>query len=133
MKTLKSNSGMTLVEVVLAILILAIGSFMLAEGFSASARITNRATLLRNSSVAASSSLEVEEALESKDPKINIDYSDDTSGSITVKYKIGGTEQQFTQSGQYSIAKDTGETNLRYREFCPNNFSFEVPADPVGE
>ncbi|MBQ0135855.1 MAG: hypothetical protein KBS43_03885 [Oscillospiraceae bacterium] len=132
MKTLKSNSGMTLVEIVLAILIMSLGTFMLAEGFSASARITNHATLIRNSSVAASSSLEVEEAVDSKDDAVNIEYSDDTSGTITVSYNDGSGNKQFTQNGQYAKAVDTGSVNLKYREFCPNNFSFEVPADPVG-
>ena len=132
MKTLKNNAGMTLVEIVLSIMILAIGSFMLAEGFSASARINNRATNLKNSSLAASSSIEVEEVVESNDPAVDITYDTVDAGQITISYKDSdGVTKSFKSNGQYAEAEDSG-TGLKYKEFCPDNFSFEVPADPVG-
>ncbi|MBQ0014497.1 MAG: type II secretion system protein [Oscillospiraceae bacterium] len=132
MKTL-NNKGMTLVEVVLAIVILGIGAMMLAEGFSAAARMTNRATHYRNASVATSSTLEVEEVVESKDPKVSVDldYKDASSG-ITIKYKKNGVDNTLTLPGQYAISNETN-TDLTYREFCPDNFSFVVPAEPVGD
>lgn len=131
MKTLKNNAGMTLVEIVLSIMILAIGAFMLAEGFSASARINNRATNLKNSSLAASSTLEVEEVVESNDPAVEVSYGTVDAGQLTIAYKDSdGVSKTFTQNGQYAEAEDAG-TGLKYKEFYPDNFSFDVPADPV--
>ena len=132
MKTLKNNAGMTLVEIVLSIMILAIGAFMLAEGFSASARINNRATNLKNSSLAASSTLEVEEVVESNDPAVDVSYETKDGGEITISYKdADGSNKTLKQSGEYAEAEDSG-TGLKYKEFYPNNFSFDVPATPVG-
>lgn len=132
MKTLNNKSGMTLVEVILAILILAMGAMMLAEGFSSAARMTNRATHYRNASAATSSTLEVEEEVESKDPNVdvNLDYNDASSG-ITITYKKNGVDKTLTLPGQYAISNEQS-TDLTYREFCPDNFSFVVPAEPVG-
>ena len=132
MKTLNNKSGMTLVEIVLSIIILAIGSLMLASGFSTSARINVRATTLRNSSTTASSTLEIEEAVQSSNPDVNVTYDTIDAGEITITYKdANNQEKTFKQNGQYAEAEDSG-TGLKYKEFHPDNFSFEVPADPVG-
>ena len=133
MKVLNSKSGMTLVEMVLAILILGIGSIMLTECFSSAARMTNRATLYRNASVAASSTLELEEEYGSNDPEVNISYNTKDPGvPIVIKYKENenGPEKNFELEGNYGEANDSG-TGLTYREFYPDNFSFNVIADPV--
>ncbi len=131
MKTLKNNSGMTLVEIVIAILILGIGSMMLATCFTSAARMTNRATQLKNASLAASSSIEIEEAVESQDPDVEIDYNQSESPKITISYTKNGDNKTLQQSGQYAEAKDSS-TNLTYREFCPEGgASYYVPTDNV--
>lgn len=131
MKTLKNNSGMTLVEIVLSILILGIGTMMLATCFSSAARITNRATMLKNASLAASSSIEVEDTVTSKDPNVDVAYSQSESPKVTISYTKNGSEGKFEQSGQYAEAKDSG-TGLTYREFCPEGgTSYYVPTDNV--
>ena len=133
MKILNSKSGMTLVEIVLSILILSIGSLMLASGFSTSARLNTRARHLRNSSVAASSSLEVEQAMDSSDPDVEINYDVKSSNALTIKYKVGNEEKTFIQKGQYAIANDTKGSNVGYKEFYPSNYIFDVDATPTGD
>ena len=130
MKTL-NNKGMTLVEVVLAILILGIGAMMLAEGFTASARMTNRATRYRNASVAASSSIETEEAYPSSDPSVTITYQKSNSNeSITIKYKEGNADKTIVQKGKYSEANDSN-SSLTYKEYTPYSDTFDVSAEAV--
>ena len=131
MKLLKNNSGMTLVEVIVSVLVLAIVVMMLASGFAGAANMTNRATLFRNASVTTSSSLEVEEAVESDDSQVSVTYDCvDATEDIKMTYKKGSKEGTLKQGGQYASANDSG-TGLTYREFYPDNFSFNVPATPV--
>ena len=61
MKVLNNNKGLTLVEIVLAILILGMSGLMLATTFSSAMRILNRATLYKNISSSAAATVELEE------------------------------------------------------------------------
>ena len=79
MKALKNKKGMTLVEMIIGILLLAIAGIMLAQSFASCANIINRATLYRNASDATSSSIELQEEQDSKDAYVSVDLSTDTS------------------------------------------------------
>lgn len=139
MKTL-NNKGMTLVEMVLAILILGIAGIMLVESFVSSMNIINRATLLKNASTAASNSVELQNVQTSpdKDVKIAWDNTLNKNGESKIKIKATATKENANSRdieceivGTYIVAHETNGTNLRYREFLPNDFSFNVPASSV--
>lgn len=119
MKTLKNNKGFTLVEIIIGVLLLAIASIMLVQGFVSTANIVNRATLYKNSSAAASSSVELQEEQDSKDTSIDIALSSQDS-TITIKGKRsnGGTVQ-VQSDGELFIGTDNGDSELSYREYVP--------------
>lgn len=100
-----NNKGMTLVEVVIGVLLIAIASIMMVQGFGTSARMINDANQIKYGSTNAESGVELE------------DYSTRTgventisNGSVTVK----GDQV----NGQYLIVKDTA-SGVRYRVFSP--------------
>lgn len=133
MKTLNNKKGMTLVEMIIGIMLLAIAGVMLAQSFAAAARIATRATLYKNVSSTAASTVELEEA---QTPK-NSDYTvemDHKNGNLTVTYKKDGTTATIPMKGQYVVSNAESSSfnaGLTYREFLPSNFSFEVPAEVI--
>ena len=130
MKILKSKSGMTLVEIIVAILVLGIISISFASCFATAARILNRATLYKNASSTTSSTLELEEVQTSKDPNVSASFEYTDSSTITYSYKNGATEGNLSAVGLYGLSNDSG-TGLTYKEFYPNNFDFEVEASDI--
>lgn len=119
MKTLKNNKGFTLVEIIIGVLLLAIASIMLVQGFVSTANIVNRATLYKNSSAAASSSVELQEKQDSKDTSIDIALSSQDS-TITIKgRKSNGGTVQVQSNGELFIGTDNGDSELSYREYVP--------------
>lgn len=142
MKTL-NNKGMTLVEMIIGTALLAIAGIMLVSSFTASTRIINRATIFKNVSSAAASSIELEEVQACKDERYAIELNDYNASSqakkITVKcekFNASGNKIEdinFDIDGSYIIASESDDTNLKYREYLPTNFTFVVDADPVSE
>lgn len=138
---LLNNKGMTLVEVIIGTVLLAIAGIMLASSFSATASLINKATLYKNISSAAASTVELEEVQECKDERVTIELNDynESTGSKTVtveceKYNSAGgkiTDLDFDIDGSYIIASESDKSNLKYREFLPTNFSFYVDAEAV--
>lgn len=124
MKTLKNNKGVTLVEIIVGVAIFAIASVALVMGFVSSANIINRATLYKNASAAASSSVELQEKQVSNDASVNIALSSrDTV--ITIKGKRpNGTTVTATIDGSIYSGVDNGESNINYREFVPGANAF---------
>lgn len=132
MNVLKNKNGMTLVEMVVGIAVMAIVGVTLVTGFSGAANITNKANQFKNASTTTSSTLELEEVQTSKDDAVStsFDYTDTTT--ITYTYKNGATEGQLSAVGLYGLSEESG-TGLTYKEFYPNNFQFEVEADDIEE
>jgi len=137
-----NNKGMTLVEMVIGMAILAIAGIMLASSFSATAGLINKATVYKNISSAAASTIELEEVQPCKDETITIELNDynEASGSKTItvdcdKFNSSGgkiADVDFTITGSYIIASESQQSNLKYREFLPTNFAFVVDAEAVG-
>lgn len=124
MKTLKNNKGITLVEIIVGVAIFAIASVALVMGFVSSANIVNRATLYKNASAAASSSVELQEKQDSADASVNIALSSQEK-AITVKGKrANGTTITTTIDGEIFSGKDNGSSEVHYREFVPGANAF---------
>lgn len=136
MKVLSNNKGMTLVELILAAIILAMSGIMLASTFSSAMRILNRATLYKNVSATAAETVEL--AAE-QEPVENFTYdvgSQEKNGTLTITYRKDNADGTTTMNGQYYLATvQQGGTNvgLTYKEFLPSNFSYDIPATPVGD
>lgn len=134
MKTL-NNKGMTLVEMIISIVILGMAATMLVQSFVSSMNVINRATLYRNASATIASSIETEDAEVSKDPNVKSEVKYTSAAVKPVKVVLqNGTQLQV--SGSYIESKDVGSTGnngtgLKYHEFLPSNYGFEVPASPV--
>ncbi len=135
MKALKNKKGMTLVEMIIGILLLAIAGIMLAQSFASCANIINRATLYRNASDATSSSIELQEEQDSKDANVSVDLSTDTSVKTIriVGKKKNGTTINKTINGELIVGSDTGKSSLTYREFLPGTFDFVINAEETGD
>ncbi len=148
MKVLSNKKGLTLVEIVLAILILGMSATMLALTFSSAMRILNRATLYKNISTSAAASVELEDAgFEKNDDRENeqgpigadtydVSVARDTNDSITITYTKDGATKTTTSNGLFmygTASKDDANVNLRYKEFLPQNYSYNVPATPIGD
>ena len=135
MKALKNKKGMTLVEMIIGILLLAIAGIMLAQSFASCANIINRATLYRNASDATSSSIELQEEQDSKDANVYVDLSTDTSVKTIriVGKKKNGTTINKTVNGELIVGSDTGKSSLTYREFLPGTFDFVINAEETGD
>lgn len=117
-KTL-NNKGFTLVEIIIGILLLAIASVMLVQGFVSTANIVNRATLYKNSSAAASSSVELQEKQTSADDSVDIALSSQES-TITIRgSRANGTPIQVQSNGEIFTGTDNGDSELTYREYVP--------------
>lgn len=125
MKTLKNNKGVTLVEIIVGVAIFAIASVALVMGFVSSANIVNRATLYKNASAAASSSVELQEKQDSADDSVNIELGSQAK-SIVVKGKRadGSLIPDTTIEGEIYSGKDNGESSIHYREFVPGANAF---------
>lgn len=135
MKALKNKKGMTLVEMIIGIMLLAIAGIMLAQSFASCANIINRATLYRNASDATSSSIELQEEQNSKDANVSVDLRTDTSVKtirIVGKKKNGATINK-TVNGELIVSSDTGKSSLTYREFLPGTFDFVINAEETGD
>lgn len=135
MKALKNKKGMTLVEMIIGIMLLAIAGIMLAQSFASCANIINRATLYRNASDATSSSIELQEEQNSKDANVSVDLRTDTSVKtirIVGKKKNGATINK-TVNGELIVGSDTGKSSLTYREFLPGTFDFVINAEETGD
>lgn len=135
MKALKNKKGMTLVEMIIGIMLLAIAGIMLAQSFASCANIINRATLYRNASDATSSSIELQEEQDSKDANVSVDLSTDTSVKTIriVGKKKNGTTINKTVNGELIVGSDTGKSSLTYREFLPGTFDFVINAEETGD
>lgn len=135
MKALKNKKGMTLVEMIIGILLLAIAGIMLAQSFASCANIINRATLYRNASDATSSSIELQEEQGSKDANVSVDLRTDTSVKTIriVGKKKNGTTINKTVNGELIVGSDTGKSSLTYREFLPGTFDFVINAEETGD
>lgn len=134
MKTL-NNKGMTLVEMIISIVILGLAATLLVQSFVSSMNVITRATLYRNASATIASSIETEDAEVSKDPNVKSEVKYTSAAVKPVKVVLqNGTQLQI--SGSYIEGKDVGSTGnngtgLKYHEFLPSNYGFEVPASPV--
>ncbi|MDO4833323.1 MAG: type II secretion system protein [Clostridia bacterium] len=135
MKALKNKKGMTLVEMIIGIMLLAIAGIMLAQSFASCANIINRATLYRNASDATSSSIELQEEQGSKDANVSVDLRTDTSVKTIriVGKKKNGTTINKTVNGELIVGSDTGKSSLTYREFLPGTFDFVINAEETGD
>lgn len=125
MKTLKNNKGVTLVEIIVGVLIFAIASITLVQGFVTSANIINRATLYKNASAAASSSVELQEAQDSSDSDVNVALQS-TSGNLKISGVRDNTGRTVTTTveGSMVVGVDNGNSKIRYREFVPGDRAF---------
>ncbi len=130
MNVLKSKGGMTLVEVVIAILIFSIVGITLISGFSTAANITTKGMRYKNASTNTSSTLELEEVQTSKDVNVTTTFGYTDSSTITYSYKNGTVEGELSAEGIYGLSKETG-TGLTYKEFYPNILQFDVAADDI--
>ena len=135
MKALKNKKGMTLVEMIIGIMLLAIAGIMLAQSFASCANIINRATLYRNASDATSSSIELQEKQNSKYSNVSVDLRTDTSVETIriVGKKKNGTTINKTVNGELIVGSDTGKSSLTYREFLPGTFDFVINAEETGD
>ncbi|MBQ6752336.1 MAG: prepilin-type N-terminal cleavage/methylation domain-containing protein [Clostridia bacterium] len=130
------NKGLTLVELILAAVILAISGLMLATTFTSAMRIMSRAILYKNVSATAAETVEL---AEEQEPVENFVYDVDSSeknGTLTITYKKDNVDSTTTMSGQYyfaEVSKDDERVGLTYKEFLPSNFSYDIPAAPVGD
>jgi len=128
-----NNKGMTLVELVLAMLILGIIGVSLISCFVSSFNMLNRATLYKNISTSAAATVELGE----KQDPISDDYEvgvSEKNGQLTVRYKKDNADKQLTMNGQFILGnanKEDVSANLTYKEFLPSNFSYDVPAEVV--
>lgn len=125
MKTLKNNKGVTLVEIIVGVLIFAIASITLVQGFVTSANIINRATLYKNASAAASSSVELQEAQPSSDSNVNVALQS-TSDNLKISGVRDNTGRTVTTTveGSMVVGVDNGNSKIRYREFVPGDRAF---------
>ncbi len=135
MKALNNKKGMTLVEMIIGITLLAIAGIMLVQSFASCANIINRATLYKNASDATSSSIELQEKQESRDSDVSVDLSTDTSVKTIriVGKKQNGTAINKTVNGELMVSTDTGKSKLTYREFLPGTFEFVINAEETGD
>ena len=134
MKVINNNKGLTLVEIVLAIVILGISGLMLATTFSSAMRIINRATLYKNISTSAASAVELEDTEDAINKDAYSTAINEENATITITYTKDGETASTNISGQfmYGSAGDNGaNAHLRYKEFLPSNYSYDIPADPV--
>ena len=129
------NKGMTLVELILAAVILAMSGLMLATTFSSAMRILNRATTYKNVSASAAETVEVAEKQDTINGQTFTVNTQEKNGTLTISYG-GSATGSFEMSGQYYTAnasKGDEKAALTYKEFLPSNFSYELPASPVGD
>ena len=126
-----NNSGMTLVEMILSILILGIISVAFAASFASAARVLNRATTYKNASMTASASVE----LGTKQAAINDKYAMSSfdhkavsgDNSLKILYYKGedkNNSSTVNMSGEYVVSIADGEDihyPLTYREFASSN------------
>ena len=135
-----NNKGMTLVELIVGVVLLAICSLMLMRGFSTSANLVKKASVLKNASTLAANTVELQTVQTSPYDlvEVELDNTLNASGKTTVTIKAKKTKPgtvskdlSCTVEGMYIVAKETKGTNLKYKEFLPNDFSFEVDAENV--
>lgn len=132
---LNNKKGMTLVEMIIGIALLAIAGIMLVQSFASCANIINRATLYRNASDATSSSIELQEKQVSRDSNVSVDLQTDSnvkSIKIVGKKKNGATINK-TVNGELIVGTDNGKSELTYREFLPGTFEFVINAEETGD
>ena len=128
-----NNKGMTLVELVLAMLILGIIGVSLISCFVSSFNMLNRATLYKNISTSAAATVELGEKQDPISDEYEVGVSE-KNGQLTVKYKKDNADKQLTMNGQFILGnanKKDVSANLTYKEFLPSNFSYDVPAEVV--
>lgn len=125
------NKGMTLVEMILSILILGIASVMLVESFVSSMKIVNRATLYKNASSAVSSSIELDSEQTSKDAAVKTKITHTSAQSNPVKLTINGGSSVEVKGEYIECADIGGSTKLKYHEYLPSNYSYDIPANPT--
>lgn len=135
-----NNKGMTLVEMIIGIALMAIAGVLLVNSFSSVANIINRATTYKNANSAVASSVELQEPINSSDDNIEVSVNTDeialfseNSKAITLdceRWKRSSSTADFAKSSSFQVkdvtgvfveAKETKSTNLRYKEFLPTN------------
>lgn len=110
-KLLKSNTGMTLVEMIIGICMLAIIGITFAQSFGTVARIFDRATTYKIESSNAAEKIEIQDVNQGAIFNENYAFSFKTNAKT---YDI---------SGQLVTNDSTGtETGLTYREFITGTF-----------
>lgn len=124
MKTLKNNKGVTLVEIIVGVAIFAIASIALVQGFVSTANIVNRATLYKNASAAASSSVELQEEQASVDKSVDIALSSQAKSITITGKRADGRTITATIDGEIFSGKDDGASEINYREFVPGANAF---------
>lgn len=134
LREIKNNKGETLVEIIIGVLLLAIASVCLVSGFVTTANIVQRADLMKNSSAAVSSSLELKNTQAEKNTyDVNFDNLDVETPSVlqrNVKIsgrKSNGTHFNIAVSGDLITAKQGEKTGITYREFVPGIYDVNTP------
>ena len=118
--SVKNNKGETLVEIIVGVLLLAIASVSLVKGFVATAKIVNRADLLKNASAASSSSLELKDSYDVNFDEVNVDKVESKQRNVKISgRKPDGAHFNISVAGDLITAKEQGQTGLTYREFVP--------------
>ena len=107
-----NNKGMTLVEMIIGIALMAIAGIMLVTCFSSSAKIVNKATQFKLASASAAEAIE----LQSED-----DGAVFSGKTDKVTFKVGTDQKEYTAEGEFltSTADDVG---LTYTEFLTGSF-----------
>lgn len=130
---IKNKQGMTLVEIVCAILILGIMVSMFSSGVITATRILTRAIHYKNSSSATASTVETGFIEESNDPKVSVSVDTQTNTPVIIALSDGTNIYSY---GNYMVAEDVGSngsngTFIKYKEFLPSSYSYDVAAVPV--
>lgn len=118
-KTL-NKKGMTLLEAIIGIAILAISALMLLVGFGTCANLINDANRFKNESVRVSTNVEVG-AFQGKDIDPTIDVVKPEIGTISFKDSTNSTGNiMFNVNGNYYKYKDD-KTGVNYTLFVPDS------------
>ena len=125
MKLIKDNRGMTLVETIIGVALLAIASVMLVRGFVTTANIVNRATTYKLTSAEATATIELQE-VEAGNKIIEENEYSHSSGVIQVTY--GPSNAKLNVDGEYIVCTDN-DTGLTYKEFLSGNYDVIDPEE----
>ncbi|MEG0979203.1 MAG: type II secretion system protein [Oscillospiraceae bacterium] len=103
--TFSNKSGMTLVETIIGVVLLAIASLMLMTGFMTAGSLINEANIYKTSSAKVATAVEVKSSLTSSD-------------EISVGIKNGNFE--YTKIPGKFLHYEDPDTHIKYKVFLPN-------------